>query len=802
MHTSQWNNGWLFWQEKDAFALVWSIPAEAKPVILPHDAMLENPARADSPNGGNTGYRDGGVYVYCKSFFAPEEWKNQTVALKFEGSYCNTSVFVNGQLAVRHASGYTGFLAELNEFLRYEAENEVRVFVRNVAPSSRWYSGSGLYRDVLLLTAPLAHITDEGVWAVTESLEEELAVVRVQTELSSRSPLTVPCTLETELLDPEGRTVAKVATPLTLASNGRVTVPQRMAVEHPRSWSAETPSLYTCRSRLILEDGGADEIETSIGIRTLSVDARRGLRVNGKTVKLLGGCIHQDHGLLGAATYEQAELRRMQKMKEAGFNAVRISHHPASPALLRACDRVGMYLMDEAFDMWTRAKTELDYSSSFSDHAREEVTALARSARSHPSVVLYSIGNEIPECATDLGARIGGELAAAIRQTDPTRPITAGINGVFMSGDAIGEILADILPSDQGGGESGNVNNFMTAMDTHLSEIVVHPAVTRRLDKACAFLDVAGYNYMTARYALDAARCPDRVMVGSETYPPAFAANWAEVQRLPQVIGDFTWTGWDYIGEAGVGIPAYHFGEGGFGAQFPCQLAYCGDIDITGFRRPASYYRQIAAGLWAAPYIAVQNPHHYGEPLLKTPWVISDSTHSWTWLGCEAKPVVVEVYASADEVELFCNGASLGVQKPVDCIARFETVYAPGALRAVARREGVALDEDLLETAGPVSGLTLSAEADAPAGELCWLQVGLTDAAGRLNPDEARILTVKAEGEAQLLAFGSADPKPGQYPVGTTRTFGGRAQIILRKTGGPCTVTVAADSGESAAITI
>ncbi len=373
---------------------------------------------------------------------------------------------------------------------------------------------------------------------------------------------------------------------------------------------------------------------------------------------------------------------------------------------------------------------------------------------------------------------------------------------MFISGDAIGEILADILPSDRSGREGGNVNNFMTAMDTHMNEIVTHPAVTKRLDKACAFLDVAGYNYMTARYALDAARCSNRVMVGSETYPPAFAANWAEVQRLPQVIGDFTWTGWDYIGEAGVGVPAYKFGEGGFGARFPCQLAYCGDIAIPGFRRPASFSRQIAAELRAAPFLAVQNPRHYGEPLLKTPWVISDSTHSWTWPGCEGKPVVVEVYANADTVELFCNGVSVGVQKPVNCVARFETVYASGALRAVARREGIVLGEDVLETAGSVSGLTLSAEQDAPAGELCWLQVGLTDAAGRLHPDEERMLTVKVEGGAELLAFGSADPKPGQYPAGAIRTFGGRAQIILRKTGGPCTVTVAAESGESATITI
>ena len=337
-----WNTDWRAWNEKDAFAMVWSVPAEARSVTLPHDAMLERPAHANSPNGGNTGYRDGGVHVYCKTFAAPEDWKEQTVCLKFEGSYCNTSVFVNGQLAGQHANGYTGFLVELNGFLRYGEENEVRVFVRNTTPSSRWYSGGGLYRDVFLLTAPLTYISHEGVWAVTESLDPALAVVRVETELCSRSPLTVPCILETELLAPDGNTAANVQTPLTLAAGSRVTVPQRIAVENPRPWSAETPNLYTCRSRLVLGENQADETETALGIRTLTVDARRGLLVNGRTVKLLGGCIHHDHGLLGAATYEQAELRRMQKMKEAGFNAVRMSHHPAAPALLRACPQDGV----------------------------------------------------------------------------------------------------------------------------------------------------------------------------------------------------------------------------------------------------------------------------------------------------------------------------------------------------------------------------------------------------------------------------------------------------------------------------
>lgn len=301
MKQTLFNQGWLTWQETDAFSMVWNIPAGAKPVTLPHDAMLQHPAHAESPNGGNTGYRDGGVYVYCKRFHVPVEWREKTILLRFEGSYCNTFIYLNGQLAADHPNGYTGFTVSLNGFLQYGHENELRVFVRDAASSSRWYSGGGLYRDVYLLTGPLTHIAQDGVWTVTESLDQEYAVLRVETEVVNRSHLTYDCTLETALIDPEGRQIACAQVPLSLAANGRVSVPQRFTVSHPSPWSAEIPALYTCQSRLANAEGECDTAETPFGIRSLSVDARHGLRINGKSVKLLGGCIHHDHGLLGAA---------------------------------------------------------------------------------------------------------------------------------------------------------------------------------------------------------------------------------------------------------------------------------------------------------------------------------------------------------------------------------------------------------------------------------------------------------------------------------------------------------------------
>ena len=290
-------------------------------------------------------------------------------------------------------------------------------------------------------------------------------------------------------------------------------------------------------------------------------------------------------------------------------------------------------------------------------------------------------------------------------------------------------------------------------------------------------------------------------MVGSETYPPDIARNWALVEKLPSVIGDFTWTGWDYIGEAGVGIPAYHFGEGGFGAQFPSQLAYCGDLDLTGYRRPLSYYREIVFGLRKEPYIAVQNPRHYGEKLIKTPWVMSDADETWDWPGMEGKPVVVEVYGPGEEAELILDGRSLGRKPLKDCRALFETVYTPGTLCAVTYEKGAKLAAHTL--AAPKGETKLSLTPDTVGAELVYLTAALTDQNGTLKTGADEELTATVTGAA-LLGFGSGDPKPTMnYNTGKAITYKGRAQLILKKqAGAEITVSVASASGKTAQISL
>lgn len=815
MKISKWNDAWKFWVNEDSFALTWDIPEEAKEIQLPHDAMIEKPVNPDSPNGGNTGFRDGAIYDYAKILYAPEEWKQQTIMLKFEGVYMNALVYVNGQLAAKNPFGYTTFYVRLNDFLKYGEENEIRVEARvGAMTNSRWYSGAGIYRDVYLLESGLAYVVPEGVYVKTENADEEYAVLTVDTELKNRTTFPQEMILETSIEDASGNVVAADRTTAVLFDQETRKMTQRITVESPKLWSEDTPELYTCVSRLYVKENGeehlADQNRETFGIRTLQVDAKRGFRVNGNVVNLRGACIHHDSGLLGAATYEDAQYRQVKMLKEAGFNAIRMAHHPMAPAMLRACDALGVYVMDETFDMWNRCKSNYDYGLYFQEWWEKDVTAMVKKDFNHPSVVLYSVGNEIPEIGSEHGAKVCHDICTKIKSLDSTRFTLASINGVFAAGDQMGRVMGDVAADLSASGEiEGNVNNFMTLMDQHLDKIVVHDAISEKLEKACAATDIAGYNYMTARYEMDGEKYPNRVIVGSETYPPEIARNWGLVERLPHVIGDFTWTGWDYIGEAGVGIPAYQWGEGGFGAAFPAQLAYPCDIDLTGFRRPASYFREVVFGLRREPYIVVQNPHRYGQFLIKTPWVISDATANWTWDGCEGKPAVVEVYAPGDEVELFLNEESLGKKtsgKNVGFRTLFETIYEPGTLTAVVYEDGVEISRYELATVKGEQKLCMEVEKGVYASEeneLIYVPIEIRDEAGTLvyNNDQKLILMV--EGGAAAVGFGSGNPKPMyNFNEGVTETFHGRALLILKKDGSgqEVKVTVEAENGMKTAV--
>lgn len=786
MKAQLFNQNWKFWVDKNAFALVWSVPDFAKEVTLPHDAMLEERAYAESPNQGKGAFRDGNSYTYVTYITPTEEDRNHTLMLKFEGVYMNAKVFVNEEYVAKCPYGYTGFYVPLNGHLRYGQKNEIRVAVKNNGmPNSRWYSGGGIYRDVYLLTGGKVYIKPDGVQVTTERLADGVATLSIRTELKNRCCNNRSLTLMTKVLDAEGIERAKETTPVTLFEAEERSVTRRVFMDNPKPWSDETPHLYTVVTELYEGETLLDSDTTVTGIRTLSLDAKNGLCVNGKSVKLRGACVHHDCGVLGAATYYDAEYRRIRLMKEAGFNAIRMSHHPAAPALLRACDELGMYVMDETFDMWHRFKGDSDYALFFEEWWEKDTEAMVRKDYNHPSVIMYSVGNEIPEVGTDHGVKTGHAICEKIRELDPTRYTLASVNGVFASGDRMGEILKDIVSTLKPEEIQGDVNDFMTMQEQHMDKIVRHPIIGERLEKSFSSCDIGGYNYMPWRYEDDLKAYPNRIIVGSETEPPSIAENWALVKKHPRIIGDFLWTGWDYIGEAGLGVPAYQFGEGGFGAQFPCQLAYCGDMDITGFRRPLSYFHELIYGLRTDPCIAVQRPDKFGVPVMKTPWILSDSVSSWTYPGMEGKPVVVEVYAAGDEVELILNGKSLGRKAAGDeagYYVCFETTYQPGTLEAVSYANGEVIGKSCLTTADGPCHLVAEAEQAGSREGLIYINIAKLAQNGAVATHADEAISVSSHSNLRILGFGSGNPKPlHNYLDSETVTFNGRALLVVQK---------------------
>lgn len=783
-------------------------PNHPVPVALPHDAVIGTPRDPDRQLVG-TGYFSGGAWEYTRTLDAPESWRGRAVSLEFEAVYRSPSVYVNGDLAGHGASGYGGFVVEIDPFLRFGQSNEIRVEAR-AHRDSRWYSGGGITRPVWLLVGDHVHIQADGVVVTTPDIDADAALVCIDTTIENVGRATTTRRLETRILDPEGVEVAVDRTPVTVFGGEGAVVHQRVLVPAPALWSVDSPHIYRVALRLLDGEAIVDECEVTFGIRSLSVDPLRGLRINGETVKLRGACVHHDSGVLGAATFDRAEERRIELLKEAGFNAVRSAHQPLSRAALAACDRVGMLVMDELTDMWTRPKHAFDAALAFPDSWRTDLAAMVRKDRNHPSVVLYSIGNEIPEIGTGAGAAWARRLATETRRLDPTRLVTSGVNGALL-------VIADTIDGDPellgewASAEVSEINTMMAGLADRLNALGVSSAVSALTEETLATLDVAGFNYLDSRYDLDRTLFPHRVIVGSETFPTRIDELWAAVTAHDHVIGDFTWTGWDYLGEAGIGRPHYQGVDsaGGALADYPWGTAWVGDLDITGRRRPASFYREIVYGLRSRPYLAVRNPASFGLEPAPAPWSWSDSISSWNWAGSDGAPIEVEVYSDADEVELFVDGESAG-RLPAGRAHRFRAVFAvtyrPGRIEAVAIRGGEPGERTELRTAGP-AGLVARADRDrvsAAGDDLVYVDVDLADETGVLATDREDEVTVSIDGPGMLQGFGSASPHNEQSYVGAThRTFRGHVLAVVRPVGeGRIVVSARSEAHGSAEVSV
>ena len=788
------------------------------PITVPHDAMLAEPRDPGTANSHHTGFFPGGVYRYSKSFRAPDAWRDCRVTLEFEGVYMRSEVHLNGHLVGGRPSGYAMFHVDLDEHLDHGADNLFEVVVRNDAsPNSRWYTGSGIYRPVHLLVGGRVRVPPEGLRVTTTSVVGSDALVEVATTVVNDGEQGRSVTITVRFTGPAGELVGSVDEDLAVEPHATATLRQTVPVPHAALWSPEHPHLHTAEVALTVDGVVVDRAQTEFGIRTLAVDPTHGLRINGQTVKLRGACIHHDNGVIGAHTLDAAEDRRIRILKESGYNAIRSAHNPVARATLRACDRHGVLVMDELTDAWWRPKVAFDVSQEFEEWWERDLEAMIAKDANHPSVVLYSIGNEIGETATERGVELNRRLADRTRELDPTRLVTNCINGFLnLIGPTDDEKLAKKNAANRESGEAPNknliviLNALMGVLEKTLKYLVRLPAVDRRTRDAYAAVDVAGYNYMVGRYRHEARHHPDRVIVGSETNPAETVAIWQQIEDLPQVIGDFTWTGWDYIGEAGCAVIRYDERRQLY-APWPGLLAGTPVIDITGRRQTQSYLNEIAWHLGRGPHLAVQPVNHAGQK--RTARVgRTDSIRSWSWEGCEGRVATVEVYADAARVDLLLDGSRVGrapAGPATGYLALFSLPYRPGRLTAVAYgSDGQEIGRDTLSSATTGLRLEVRSESDAlvaDGADLAYLPIAITDDAGVVRPLADREVTVQVTGAGTLLGLGSAEPITEEgFSSNRHTTYLGRALAVVRAGhhAGDVTVTVSAPDCDTVTVVL
>lgn len=800
-----WNRDWIMAKpgENPMMAAMMGSTADVEKLTLPHDAMIHEQRTEDTKNKHQTGFYPGGCYTYTKTFEVPVEWSEKMISIEFEGVYEHASVYINGDYAGGCPNGYRGFTVCADDFLNYGTDNVMTVIANNSAEeNSRWYTGSGIYRDVYLLEAEPLHVKADSIRIRTPEIEADLATVEVSMDLVNMERVRKKTKVVVMLENQDGEECAAVTIPVTIFGQDEQHIASRIQLEKPVLWSTETPALYHCVVKVLADDTCVDETREVFGIRKISLSANKGFRLNGEEVNLRGACIHHDNGVIGAATFERAEERRVQQLKAAGFNCLRSSHHPMSKAMLRACDREGMLVLDELSDMWTRSKNNNDYANQFPDHWEEDVEALVTKDYNHPSVIMYISGNEIQEAATAKGAQLNRLITRKFHTLDDSRYVTVAINGLLSCMDHMGEIMCDITgmtmeemmqmqaqaaqePQSDAGADAANGSTDL--MKGPMADaFAANHIVTELLDEFASATDLVGYNYLTARHEMEHDLFPHRVILGTETLPSDLVRLWNIVKNNSHVIGDMTWTGYDYIGEAGSSC-FYYDGRQGFMANWPISLSGMGDIDIIGNRRPISYFREIVYGLRKEPYIAVERVNHYGEKPNQSAWPWKDELESWTWKGYEGKGAVVNVYSDADEVELFQNGESLGRKsagEAHDFHVSFETTYKSGILEAVNYRNGTEAERTMLKSAKEPTELHVEADRTmlkADGADLSYLMISLKDEAGVQNLQTVREVTVSVEGAGTLQGMGSADPATdNSYDNHTWKLYDGYVLAVVR----------------------
>ena len=742
---------------------------------LPHDWAIEGPF--DVKFGPSTGGLPiSGTGWYRKHFTVPAADKGKFHSIEFDGAMSNSTVWLNGHELGGRPYGYSSFEFDLTPDIKFGADNVVAVRLVPEEASSRWYPGAGIYRNVWLVTTGPVHVAHWGTYVITPEVSEASATVSVKSEIRNRNAQPASARVETAILDAAGKQVAVLTAGVRIAAQGSISIIADVKVAQPRRWDVNQPYLYQAVTTLRSGTQVLDRYVTPFGIRSIEFNRDKGFLLNGRVLKLNGVCDHHDLGALGAAVNRRATERQLEILKGMGVNALRTSHNPPSPEMLEACDRMGIVVMDEAFDMWRIPKVRNGYAKYFDQWGERDMRDLVRRDRNHPSVILWSIGNEVPEQDRGNGAEIAKMLTGFAHQEDPTRPTTAAFN------------------------------SWANAIKNGLADQV----------------DIPGFNYQPMRYEQIQKEHPKWVIFGSETescvssrgvYDLPISANanlptlqvssfdtvapgWAycpDVEfdaqdRLPNVLGEFVWTGFDYLGE-----PTPY----GRANQWPSRSSYFGIVDLAGF--PKDRYYQYKSKWTSQPVVHVL-PH-------------------WNWAGHEGQKIPIMAYTNADEVELFVNGKSLGRKKlGVDTVViptganvspsrqftskyrlEWEAPYAPGSLRAVGYKGGKQVAVDEVRTAGSPARVRLvpdRAKISADGQDLSFITVRVEDKDGNLCPLAANLVQFKVEGAGKIEAVdngNAASVEPFQADKRTA--FNGLALVIVRsRAGQPGRIQVTATS--------
>ncbi len=760
IHDVLFDDNWKFYKGKVEGAEDPSFDDSAWRVLdIPHDWSIEDlnlnsekysdivpkpvgPFSPDSPGDISTGYVLGGEGWYRKHFRLKPSDIGKIVKITFDGVYMNADFWINGQYLGNHPYGYTAFTYDITPFLKMDgSENILAVKVLNEGRNSRWYSGSGIYRHTWLsITDPL-HLDRWGIFVTTPEISESNAIINIEASIINYYDHALDFEVETQILHPDGKRVANSKQSNQLNSGISEVIYYELSIDNPYLWSIENPNLYLAELSLLIDGKVVDNLSTTFGIRSIEFSVENGFLLNGKPVLIKGGNMHHDNGPLGAAAIDRAEYRRVELMKSFGYNAIRTSHNPPSRQFLDACDKLGVLVMDESFDQWQLPKNENDYNLYYDDWWERDIESMVLRDRNHPSIFIWSIGNEIKERADSSGLQLTKVLKNKVNSLDPTRPVTAAICGFW---EFPGRPWEDTEP-------------------------------------AFELFDVQGYNYKWDRYESDHQIFPDRIVLGTESIAGDVFENWQLVEKYPWVTGDFLWTSMDYLGEAGIGNALLDNEK----KEWPWFNAYCGDIDLCGFKKPQSYYRDVVWGI-SELEIAVHEPVPDGRKEIVSFWGWPDESQSWNWEGHEGEKMSVSIYTVCDSVIMELNGnkiSKVDLQDSTRLRSNINLEYQPGELKANGYKNGKLIASRSLKTTGKPHSVKLSAdrmEIKADRNDLAYITVEIIDESGLRIPDANLPVKFQISRNGKLAGVGNGNPRDiKSFRQPECSTFKGRCLLIV-----------------------